>query len=97
LVRASEVVIDNVVEPVAAPRKRAPVGRDEPQRAVRFLHDAVPAFVMQTMMIRAQQRDVAEVRLAAVDPVLAVMTGEIAVAVTTRERAVAIAGVKGSA
>src|SRR5262245_41920651 len=96
-VRVADVVIDEVGETIAGPRNRAAIGRDEPQRVVGLLHDAEPAFVMQPMVIRAEQRQVLGLRLAAVDPVLYVMAVEIAFAMTTRERATTITSVERSA
>jgi hypothetical protein len=53
LVVTAGVVIDEVLEPIAGPRDRAPIRRDEAQRAVGFLHDAEPAFVQRTVVIVA--------------------------------------------
>src|SRR5262245_45752295 len=96
LVLVTDAVIDEVLAPIAAPRNRPAVRRDEAQRVVGFLDDAKSAFVQQPVVIRTEQRHVLGLRLAAVDPMLQVMAVEIAHAMTTRERAMTIAGVERS-
>ena len=56
VVLTADAIIDEVLEPIAAPRNRAAGRRDEAQRVLRFLHEAEPTFMQQPMVIVAEQR-----------------------------------------
>jgi hypothetical protein len=90
----ADVVVDEVLEPVAVAGDRAPVGRHEPQRIVAFFDDAERTLVQQVMVIRAEQRQVAGNRLAALDPMLQVMTVAVAASVAAGEGAAAVTRVE---
>ena len=52
---ATDLVIDEVLEPITAARDRAAIGSQEAQRAVGFVHDAEPAFMQLLVVMRAER------------------------------------------
>jgi hypothetical protein len=88
------IVIDEILGTIAMARDRSPVVRDESQRAVFLTHAAEAALVQPPMLMRAQQRHVVGVRLAAADPMPHVVSIEIALAMAAGERAATIACVE---
>ena len=84
-------VVEHVLGAVTARRNHAPVRAPEAQRAVRIARDMKAAFVQQAVVMRAQQGEIVDRRLAAVDPMTQMMRGHVVRPVTTGKRAAAIA------
>lgn len=81
----------HIIEAIARPRNAAPVVALELERTIVPLANRETAFVQQTVVVRAQQRQVIELGPATVRPVLEMMRIDIVLAVATRKGAAAIA------
>src|SRR5690606_36364292 len=85
------VVVADVLDAIPATRNHAPIGPPEENVPALVAPNRKAALVQQPMMMRAQQREVLEARVAAIGPMADVMRVDVMRAITTRERAAPIA------
>ena len=86
-----DVVIQHILEPISRPRNHPPVRPHKAQPVIVFVPDREPAFVHKPVVMRAEQHEIADGRLAACRPMLDVMRMHVEPIATAREGAAAVA------